>query len=109
MLTPDGFNRRNDPQVRPSGLNRVYFYLVESEAEANDLYGRWLADLIDLNFFLRPLLGMVLLCDCDRGLSCHVHTLLRVLDRVFPPAGFCGRRYGIVNVCLFVFVAPLAN
>ena len=52
---------------------------------------------MDLEFFLRPLLGMAFLCDCHRGLGCHVHTLLRVIDRVFPLPGACVPHFGCVS------------
>ena len=64
---------RNDPQGRPSVFFNPFFFLCQSDAEANDLYGKWLLTRMDLEFFLHPLLGMALLCDCDRGLGCHVH------------------------------------
>ena len=72
---------RNDPQCRPSHFFNPFFYLCESDAVANDLYGKWLADRADIDFFLQPLLGVALLCDCDRGLGCHSHVLRRVLDQ----------------------------
>ena len=55
---------------------------------------------MDLEYFLHPLLGMALLCDCDRGLGCHTHTLLRVLDRIFPPPGACVPHFGFVGKSL---------
>ena len=88
---------RNDPQQRPSVFFNPFFFLCQSDAEANDLYGKWLSVRMDLDFFLRPLLGMALLCDCNRGLGCHVHILLRVLDRVFPPPGACEPHFGNVD------------
>ena len=78
---------RNDPQSRPSVFFKPFFFLCQSDAVANRLYGEWLSARMDLEFFLQPLLGMSLLCDCDRGVGCHVHILLRVLDRVFPLPG----------------------
>ena len=95
---------RNDPQQRPSVFFNPFFFLCQSDAEANDLYGKWLSVRMDLEFFLRPLLGMALLCDCNRGLGCHVHILLRVLDRVFPPPGACEPHFGNVHESL-----PLAS
>ena len=88
---------RNDPQGRPSMFFNPFFFLCQSEAEANDLFQKWLSSRQDLEIFLRPLLGMSLLCDCDRGLGCHVHTLLRVLDRVYPLPGECEPHYGHVD------------
>ena len=88
---------RNDPQGRPSPYYNPFFFLNHSEAEANDLYGKWLSCRMDLSFFLHPLLGRALLCDCHRGLGCHVHTLLRVLDNLFPLPGSCERHYGYVD------------
>ena len=88
---------RNDPQGRPSQLFNPFFYLCESDAVANDLYGKWLADRADIDFFLQPVLGVALLCDCDRGLGCHSHVLRRVLDQVYPLPGNCEPYYGRVN------------
>ena len=88
---------RNDPQGRPSPYYNPFFYLNQSEAEANYQYGRWLTVRMDLSFFLQPLLGRSLLCDCHRGLGCHVHTLLRVIDTIFPPPGSCERHFGYVD------------
>ena len=77
---------RNDPQSRPSVFyNPFFFFLHQSDAVANRLYGEWLSARMDLEFFLQPLLGMSLLCD----FGCHAHILLRVLDRVFPLPGAC--------------------
>ena len=88
---------RNDPQCRPSVFYNPFFYLHESEAVANDRFGQWLCVRADLQVFLQPLLGMALLCDCRRGLGCHVHTLLRVLDRVYPPPGDAPPHFGYVD------------
>ena len=88
---------RNDPQSRPSPFFNPFFCLYQSVAEANRLFGEWLSSRMDLHFFLQPLLGMTLLCDCERGLGCHVHTLLRVLDRAFPPPGTCEPHFGFVE------------
>ena len=67
---------------------------------ANRLHGEWLSDRVDLELFLRPLLGMSLLYGYARGLACHVHILLRVLDRVFPRPGACESHFGFVD-CVF--------
>ena len=88
---------RNDPQLRPSVFFNPFFFLCQSDAVANRLYGEWLSARADLEFFLQPLLGMSLLCDCDRGVGCHVHILLRVLDRVFPLPGACEPHFGFVD------------
>ena len=88
---------RNDPQSRPSVFFNPFFFLCQSDAEANYRFEEWLSVRMDLEFFLHPLLGMSLLCDCHRGLGCHVHILLRVLDRVFPPPGACEPHYGHVD------------
>ena len=91
---------RNDPQGRPSMFFNPFFFLCESEATANDLYGRWLSIRMDKEHFLRPLLGRSILCDCDRGLGCRLHTLLRVLDRVFPPPRACPMHFGFVDAAV---------
>ena len=88
---------RNDPQGRPSPYYNPFFCLDTSEAVANDRFGQWLGVRMDLSFFLQPLLGRSLLCDCHRGLGCHVHTLLRVMDTVFPPPGSSERHFGYVD------------
>ena len=88
---------RNDPQGRPSAFFNPFFFLCQLEAEANYLFGEWLMVRMDLDYFLHPLLGMKLFCDCCRGLGCHVHTLLRVLDRVYPPPGACEPHFGVVG------------
>ena len=88
---------RNDPQGRPSRFFNPFLFFHRSESTANDLFGSWLSARADLEFFLQPLCGMALLCDCRRGLGCHVHTLLRVYDRVFPPPGDCASHFGFVN------------
>ena len=76
---------RNDPKLRPSQLFNPFLFFHQSEAVANDLFGSWLSSRANLEFFLQPLVGMALLCDCQRGPGCHVHTLLRIFDRVFRP------------------------
>ena len=88
---------RNDPQHRPSQCFNPFLFFHQSEAVANDLFGSWLSIRADLEFFLQPLVGMALLCDCQRGPGCHVHTLLRIFDRVFPPPGDCAPHYGFVD------------
>ena len=75
---------RTDPQRRPSAFYNPFLFLKDSEAVADDRFECWLAVRMDLHFFLQPLLGMCLLCDCHRGLGCHVHIILRVLDRTSP-------------------------
>ena len=76
---------------------------------ANRRYGEWLSARMDLEFFLQPVLGMSLLCDCDRGLGCHVHILLRVLDRVFPPPGACEPHFGFVDSAFNSVLRPLVD
>ena len=88
---------RNDPQGRPSVFFNPFFFLHHSDAVANRCYQEWLATRMDLEFFLQPLLGMSLLCDCDKGIGCHVNILLRVLDKVFPPPGACESHFGFVD------------
>ena len=46
---------------------------------------------------IHRVVDMGLLCDCHRGLGCHVHTLLRVMDTVFPPPGSSERHFGYVD------------
>ena len=77
-----------------------FFFLCQGEAEANHLFGEWLSLRMDLMYFLHPLLGKALLCDCNRGLGCHTHTLLRVLDRMYPPPGACVPHFGFVGKSL---------
>ena len=95
---------RNDPQGRPSRCFNPFLFFHRSESIANDLFGSWLSGQG------RPLSGMALLCDCQRGIGCHVHTLLRVFDRVFPPPGDCVPHFGFVNDArsLESFVRPQA-
>ena len=100
---------RNDPQSRPSIFYNPFFFLHHSDAVANRLYGEWLSARMDLEFFLQPLLGMPLLCDCDRGIGCHVHILLRVLDRVFPLPGACEPHFGFVDSAFNSVLRPLVN
>ena len=50
---------------------------------------------------------MALLCDCRRGPGCHVHTLVRVLDRVYPPPGDVVPHFGFVDDTKNLPVAPL--
>ena len=88
---------RNDPQGRPSQFFNPFLFLSSSEAEANHLFGKWLMVRMDLEYFLHPLLGMTLLCDCCRGPGCHVHTLLRVLDLIYPPPSTCQPHFGFVE------------
>ena len=88
---------RNDPQGRPSPYYNPFFDLDQSEAVANYHFEQWLSVRMDPTFFLPPLLGKSLLCDCHRGLGCHVHTLLRFMDTVFPPPGICERHFGFVT------------
>ena len=97
---------RNDPQLRPSPYYNPFFFLDHSEAIANDHFAQWLSVRMDLSFFLQPLLGKSLLCDCDRGLGCHVHTLLRVMDTVFPPPGSCKRHFGSVHHTISIPTSP---
>ena len=52
---------RNDPQLRPSVFFNPFFFLCQSDAVANRLYGEWLSSRMDLESFLQPLLGMSLL------------------------------------------------
>ena len=98
---------RNDPQSRPSPFFNPFFFLHQSDAIANDLFRSWLAVRMDLEFFLQPLLGMTLLCDCNRGLGCHVHTLLRVMDRIFPPPGACSPHFGFADIVRDVVPSPI--
>ena len=100
---------RNDPQSRPSVFFNPFFFLCQSDAVANRLYGEWLSARMDLEFFLQPLLGMSLLCDCDRGVGCHVHILLRVLDRVFPLPGACEPHFGFVDSAFNSVLRPLVD
>ena len=58
---------RNDPQSRPSQFSNPFFFICASDGDANELFGNWLASRADLEVFLQPLLGMALLCDCQRG------------------------------------------
>ena len=88
---------RNDPQGRPSQFFNPFLFFHQSEAIANDLFGSWLSVRADLEFFLQPLVGMALLCDCHRGPGCHVDILLRIFDRVFPPPGDCSPHFGFVD------------
>ena len=99
---------KNDPQQRPSIWYNPFFFVCGSEAEANDRFSTWLCTRMDLELFLRPLLGMALLCDCHRGLGCHCNILLRVLDRVFPPPGNCQPHFGFVETApsLEPFIRP---
>ena len=91
---------RNDPQGRPSVFFNPFFFLCQSDAEANHCFGEWLSVRMDLDYFLHPLLGKALLCDRNRGLGCHTHVLLRVLDRIFPPPGACEPHFGFVGSSL---------
>lgn len=100
---------RNDPQSRPSVFYNPFFFLHHSDAVANRLYGEWLSARMDLEFFLLQLLGMSLLCDCDRGIGCHVHILLRVLDRVFPLPGACEPHVRFVDSAFNSVLRPLVN
>ena len=88
---------RSDPQGRPSPFCSPFLFLHQNEAEANDIFGSWLSVRCDLMHFMRPLLGMAFLCDCQRGPGCHVNTLLRVFDRVYPPPGDCAPHVGFVD------------
>ena len=101
---------RNDPQQRPSVFFNPFLFLSQSDAVANEQYAQWLGVRMDLDVFLRPLLGHALLCDCDRGLGCHTHVLLRFLDRIFPLPGSCQPHFGYVDneiVCKPVGRSPL--
>ena len=88
---------RNDPQSRPSVFYNPFFFIEANEAVANDRFEEWLSVRADLSIFLRPLFGMALLCDCRRGLGCHVNTLLRVLDHHYPPPGLSSPHFGHVS------------
>ena len=87
-------------------LFNPFFLLCGNEADANYLYGHWLSVRMDKELFLRPLLGRSILCDCDRGLGCHIHTLLRILDRAFPPPGACPPHFGFVDAATHLEPAP---
>ena len=60
-----------DAQSRPSAYANPFYFLNDNPVEAVACFTRYLARRADKRWFLRPLYGRVLVCDCGRPDACH--------------------------------------
>ena len=74
----------SDLQKRPSIFTNPFFLLTENVSVALAQFESWLWDRADLDEFLRPIIGVTVDCDCNRGEFCHFHVLRRVMDSCYP-------------------------
>ena len=64
-----------DVQNRPSAYANPFFFLNDNPVEAVVDFTKYLARRADKRWFLRPLYGRVLVCDCGRPDACHANVL----------------------------------
>lgn len=71
-----------DPQGRPSPFANPFEFTAPLDSRIA-LFEEFLDARADLSWFLRPLCGKVMVCDCDHAHHCHGESLVKYVHKCF--------------------------
>ena len=74
-----------DPQSRPSCFANPFEFLQLDMDLKMQRFEHFLQSRADLSWYLRPLCGKELVCDCSHPDNCHGATLIRYVTKCFHP------------------------